>query len=177
MSQKFLNGLSIILIIAFLFLIVRNIIVHSSSFLDASLVQVLTLMVALFITFWANQYKNDQRKAKEHAESLIMKLQQIVTDESFYCISVDGNIEETKREINSKNRKISNYIRILTEYGKTLKFSDKINYISEQFSQYKSTTGDHIAYLEYLSKTETTFHKISENIDSKCEDIILLLYK
>lgn len=149
----------------------------NEEFYQASCAQVLTLLITLCIAFWATQYKNDQRKSKEHAERMLLKIQQLVMDESFYKISATGNPDEIKIILNTTNRKISNYIRILTEYGKTLKFKNQIEYINIQFQEYKTKVGEHIPDLDYLSKTESEFRKAAENIDSKCEDIIFQFYK
>lgn len=145
--------------------------------MSVSVAQILTLLVALCIAFWATQYKNDQRKAKEHAERMLLKLQQIVTDEQFYSIPVDGNIEIVQKNINTTNRKISNYINVLKDHGKVLHFYTEITYIETEFSKYKEKVGEHIGDLDYLSKTESEFRRIADNIDSKCESIIILFYK
>ena len=151
--------------------------VYNCKFWDVTVAQLLTPFIALCFAFWATQFKNDQRKTKEHAEKIILKLQDIVTDEKFYVISASDEPLNTQKELNLNNRKISNYLTILEEYAKTLGFSDELKYIDSEFCKYKETVGDHIADLEYLSKTESEFRRIAENIDSKCEAIILKLYK
>lgn len=98
-----------------------------------------------------------------------------------WCLDYSGNSRITfqsakQKELNLTNRKISNYLTILNQYGKTLGFPEEVKYIEAEFGKYKQTIGDHIADLEYLSKTEPEFRKIAENIDTKCEAIILKFY-
>lgn len=63
------------------------------------------------------------------------------------------------------------------EYGKQLGFQDDVKYIDEQFTEYKSFVSDHLNDLDYLSKSETQLRKYSENIDSKCDQIIVKFYE
>lgn len=149
----------------------------NDTFFAASLTQVLTLLISLCIVFWATQYKNDQRKVKEHAEDIIEKVQILVTREDFFVFSALGDKEETKKKIMANNRKISNCINVMQQYSKTLGFEDDVKYIENEFKEYKEMVSEHIEDLDYLSKTESRFRKFSENIDSKCDVIILSLYK
>ena len=150
--------------------------IKSNAFWNVTIAQLLTPLIALFFAFWATQYKTDQRKAKEHAEKIIVKLQEIVSNEKFYVISASEEQSAKQKEIGLTNRKISNYLSILRQYGETLGFLEDIKYIEAEFGTYKQTVGDHIADLDYLSKTESEFRRIAENIDSKCEAIILKFY-
>lgn len=149
----------------------------NEEFFSASITQVLTLGITLSVAFWATQYKTDLRKMKEHAEEIIHKLQALVSHPNFYSIPFTGDEELIKKQINSTNRKINNCLSVLAEYGKTLKFEDEFKYIQSEFEVYKYRMGEHINDLEYLSKSENEFKRTAENIDSKCDYIILKLYK
>lgn len=149
---------------------------NNDDFLKVTIAQLLTPLIALLFAFWATQYKNDQRKAKEHAERTILKLQEIVTNEKFYVISPEEELSSKQKELLLNNRKINNYLIVLEKYAKTLDFYNEWKYIESEFGKYKQTIGDHLCDLDYLSKTETEFRKIAENIDSKCESIIVKFY-
>ena len=47
--------------------------VKSTDFWEVTIAQLLTPLIALGFAFWATQYKNDERKAKEHAEKILFK--------------------------------------------------------------------------------------------------------
>lgn len=160
-----------------LFTIIYNLCKNRDSFLMASIGQSITSLIALLIAFFATQYKTDERKEKEHVERLIAKLQEIVCSKEFYLIPKDNEKEETQKAINSMNRKVSNCLSVLSDYSKKFKFKVEFEYIQSQFNDYKATTGENISDLEYLSKSDMVFRRISDNIDSKCEEIIKKLYK
>ena len=92
-------------------------------------------------------------------------------------VPADGDKETIQKQINTTNRKINNYISILEEYAKTINFRTEMKYIRNEFETYKTRVGEHISDLEYLSKSETEFKRYAENIDTKCDYIILGLYK
>lgn len=151
--------------------------IYNEDFFSASITQVLTLAITLSIAFWATQYKTDVRKMKEHVEDVIEKLQILVFNTQFYSIPADGDKDVLQKQIYATNRKINNCISILEEYGKVLKFKKEIDYIRGEFETYRSRIGEHINDLDYLSKSENEFKRTAENIDTKCDYIILSLYK
>ena len=165
-----------LLVVATLAVGAYNIFVNDA-FWNVSVAQILTLMVTISIAFWATQIKNDQRSAKAHAEKVIGKIQSIVASENFYTFLAGSNEEETKKHHGIAQRKFSNCLNVLQEYGKQLGFQDDVKYIEDQFKEYKSFVSDHIHDFDYLSKSETHLRKLSENIDSKCDQIIVKLYK
>ena len=167
MKPYVVNVILGILFAALIFIAGYNIVKGNEEFLNATLIQIMTLMVALGITFWANQFKTDQRKKKEHAEELIIKLQALVTDETFCCFSTSSNVDEITKSTGIRNRKISNYIQILLAYDINAEFKTNIQYILGQFEDYRLKIGDHITDIEYLAKTEADFRRIAENIDTK----------
>ena len=166
----------VLLFSAIIFTLVYNLIVNES-FLSSNITQVLTLLLTLGVLFIAVQYKTDQRKMKEKAEDIIRKIQILVTETSFFKIDPKADQDDTVKRISTTNRKINNCISILSEYGKNIGCSEDIDYIKSQFSTYRDRIGEHIYDLDYLSKSENEFKRISENIDTKCDTIILSLYK
>lgn len=147
--------------------------VNNENFWEASIYQIVTLLMAILITFYATQYKNDQRKVKDYAENIIRKIQVIVDEEGF--VTFDETTEN--KAVTMTNRKLNNYIDILKEYGKKLGFQEEAEYIEEQFKSYRNIVDEHLSDKEYLSKSNTTFQMYAENIEHKCERIILNLYK
>lgn len=149
----------------------------NSSFWNVSIAQVLTLVFTLSIAFWATQFKNDQRNAKTHAEGIIIKIQSLVSREVFYTFTSGGNEDDIKKSYRILQRKLANCLNVLEEYGKQLGFQEDVKYIEEQFSQYKVFVSEHLNDFEYLGKSETHLRKFLENIDSKCDLIVVKLYR
>lgn len=151
------------------------------AFFEASLIQLLTLATAIGITYLAVQHKTDQREAKKHAECVIEKLQTLVSASSFYRIQhIDGN-EKTKEEIQLRiqatNRRINNYIDVLNDYGKALRFTEEIKYIKEEFDKYREIVDSYQNDMDYLEKSEPLLKKYSDNISNKCDRVIVKMFK
>ena len=87
--------------------------VHNSSFWSVSIAQILTLIIAVGVAFFATQYKADERKQKEHAENIVLKIQAAVSDDHFVHISCEDN----PKDITINNRKINNAIDLLKQYA------------------------------------------------------------
>lgn len=150
-----------------------------SKFWEASAVQLLTPLIAICITFLATQLKNDQRKAKEHAEAVAGKIQQLVSSESFCNFSGSLNASQktnVKNQVQITNRKISNCIEILLQYGKKFKFKEDAEYVKSEFERYRETVDTYLEDFEYLAKSEPLLKKYAANIDSKCDQIIIKLF-
>ena len=73
-------------------------------------------------------------------------------------------------------RKFANCLSVLEEYGKLLGLQDDVKYIDEQFTEYKTFISDHLNDFDYLSKSEAHLRRLSENIDSKCDQIVVKFY-
>ena len=150
-----------------------------SSFWKASAVQLLTPLIAICITFLATQFKNDQRKAKEHAESVAVKIQQMVSDERFCNFSGAINATEktaVKNQVQITNRKISNCIDVLLKYGNQFKFKGDAEYIKREFERYRETVDTYLEDFDYLEKSAPLLKKYAANIDSKCDQVIVKLF-
>lgn len=148
-------------------------------FWEASAGQLLTPLCAICLTFYAAQLKTDQREAKKHAETLIEKIQNIVTNECFCQFPVPIEDEEKlklRKEVQLANRKLSNSIRNLTTYGTKLGFKVESEYIRNEFDQYRRLVDENLPDFVELAKLKTALKMHAENIDSKCDEIITKLY-
>lgn len=160
----------------FVYILIRNL-RGNADFFTASITQILTLFTTLFVAFIATQFRNDQIRNKEHAEKIIQKIQVMVCDD-LLC-NIDPNIDKEifMKNIMMKIRKLNNSISILKQYGSYLSFTKEVEYIDEQFKLYRDTISNHINDMDYLHKSEIEFRKYTGNIDSKCDEIIIKLYK
>jgi len=62
-------------------------------------------------------------------------------------------------------------------YGDEFGFKEEIRYIESELKQYKEFVSEHLTDYDYLSKSENQLRRYSDNIDSKCDQIIIKLYK
>lgn len=142
--------------------------VHNSSFWSVSIAQILTLIIAVGVAFFATQYKADERKQKEHAENIVLKIQAAVSDDHFVHISCEDN----PKDITINNRKINNAIDLLKQYAELLKFKENAQYIENEFRQYRS-------FVEEKSGIWITFQSLkahSENMQKTSAANVILLY-
>jgi len=146
------------------------------SFWETSITQILTLLIAVFIAFWATQRKNDERRIKDEIERIIVKIQTVTSDPAFYSFTINDNPEEAQKKVSMTIRMLKNCTAVLLEYSKYIKIKDNVQYIDEQIRGYNDFISVHFWDLEYLSKSEAHLRKYSENINSKCDYIILDLF-
>ncbi len=149
----------------------------NDTFLEVSIAQVLTLLVAIMVAFWATQYKNDQRSAKAHAEKVIIKIQALVSEENFYTFTPGAGEEDAKKNFALRHRKIANCLTVLKDYSKQFGFEKEVEYIDSQFLEYREFVSEKLQDFNYLHASEAHLRRLSENIDSKCDQIVVKFYK
>lgn len=150
---------------------------NKDAFLSFSLSQALTLLVAVGISFNATQYLADERKCKEQIEKIVEKIQLIVSKQEFYRFDPSGDVDRVSAQTMMKNRKLSNCIEVLETYAKDYGLKEEVTYIRAEYRAYDTLVSEKIRDLKYLSESELALRKHSENIDSKCDYIIVRLYK
>lgn len=169
--------IEIVVIICIVCAAIYNMFANCSSFWNINITQVLTMIIAVCIAFEAAQFKNDERKLKEQAEKIIAKIQFIVNEPAFTSFPNSGDGESLKRQNRIAIRKLHNCINILKEYSNISNISNDVDYIEEQYKSYNDFVSEHPDDLDYLSKSEIHLKKYAENIDSKCDQLLLKLYK
>ena len=169
---------TIIVVICFVFALVVffGSWICNPTFWHANVAQSFTLIMTVGIAFLATQLKNDVRKKKEHAEQILKKIQAIVTNNGFYYVSAESDSAETQKTMMMTLRSLNNSIDLLKKYGTELGFKSDAEYIEREFNAYREFVSDHITDIDYLSRSESTLRKHSENIDNKCDIIIWRLY-
>ena len=150
--------------------------ISNPNFWHANAAQAFTLIMTVGIAFLATQLKNDVRKKKEHAEQILKKIQAMVTNEDFWSVSADGDKNKTQKKMMMTFRSLSNAINVLKKYGGELGFKKDAEYVEKEFKEYREFVSEHLTDVDYLSKSESTLRKYSENINNKCDLIIWGLY-
>ena len=153
--------------------------INAEGFWNATAIQVLTLLTAVGIAFFATQMKVDQRERKKYAEILLEKIQGLVLEESFYNIPIITETEtqkEYRAKIQMVNKKLSNCIECLIQYSKPLQFEKEASYIKAEFTKYRQLVDEYLTDFELLNKLHETLKKYAQNIDSKCDQINVRLY-
>ena len=167
----------IVSIIVGLFVVVLIIInICNKEFWSITAGNAISLFVAVYFAFLGTQYFSDERKTKENVERLILKLQYEVNKESFSKVSSSEGVEELKKRHMMATRRISNILSTLEKSASKLRFMEEWKYINTEFKEYREVFDEHLADLEFLSKSESILRNYAEKIDSKCDEIISALY-
>lgn len=164
------NGISILIVVIIIFVaIFAN--SKNENFWVISFSQIVTVIVAILIAFYASQFRNDERKLKEVTEKLLYKLQASISSDVFINPS-----EDDYKKVLMNIKSISNIISNLKKCADNFSFKKDMEYIENQFNEYKEFWGEHSSDYEYIKKSTDVFQKYSRNIESRCDSIIISLY-
>ncbi|MPM96456.1 hypothetical protein SDC9_143619 [bioreactor metagenome] len=130
-------------------------------------------MVALVFAYYFTQKNIDNRKIKEIIEDIIIKIQIEISNDSSYIFEKDFD----KKVIMLKLRNLNNKIDILESAKKELKISEEVNYIHKEFDEYRESIGENLEDINFLITNQKEFMKKLQNIDNKCDELKMRLYK
>lgn len=163
--------LGILCAIAFLIFTVYNV-VKNSDFWEASAVNIITILIAIVISYFFVQRKSDLRKQKDILLSLINGFQLQITSEKAYDFT-----GQTGEEILMRKRDISNKLHILSELQDNFSIQTEVKFLNEKFDEYDQLISDHIADLDYLVKSKNELRRPLDLINDKLVRISINLYK
>ena len=173
-NSKAIYVLSAILIIfvlvSIIWLIIYNI-KTNDQFWEASAANCITIVIALLNAYRLVQRKNDLRKQKELIANLILDLRSQLDKEDMYDLS-----NKSEKDINMRNRDISNKIEILDGIKGKFKIESGVDFISEKFDEYKEFIGNHIDDRDYLISSHSELKRPILLISNKLFEISLELY-
>lgn len=152
----------------FIVLICKN--CCDANFLEANLVQIVTLMLATFVAFYISQKLTDKRRKIDLIQQQLNDIQNLIAN-SDYIFS----IEDTKRA-RILQKSTLNKIKHIKDYSFPFIFQD-IEYISECFVQLKELYDEHSACEEDLQVVSDDIFRIKMNISDKIDKIKLMLYE
>ena len=153
------------------FLIIYNAITDGALFLKAPLINIVSILLAVFVAYYFTQQRADERKAKELTEHLIEQIQDLLNQES-----INWTEDTIRKHTLLSQRRIRYKIDILKPLGTSMKISDDILYIEKEYSQYAEFVGNHSNDVEYLNKSEIELMKYKQNIETRCDVIKCKLY-
>lgn len=144
----------------------------NDSFWSASATNCITIGIAIFISYYLVQRKNDRRKQKDIICDLVLKLQAIIEQKDTY--SLDG---QTSEEILMRTRDISNRIHILETIKDEYCISTEVDFIRNKFDEYSAFIGDNINKKDYLSQSQTALKRPLDLMSDKLVALALKLYE
>ncbi len=160
----------VVLFAAFCYMIIYNL-RNNNDFLKTSAANCISISIAVGISFFLVQKKNDKRKQREIMLDLIYKLQTKITDER--VVDLTGQDIE---EIHMRNRDISNRIHTLQSLQAKFGIVEEVKFVAEKYDEYTTFIGNYISDLDYLAKSRKALERPISLIDSKLTDIAIKLF-
>ena len=144
--------------------------VSKDSFLNFSLAQALTLLVAIGIAFNASQFMIDERKRKEQLEKTVDKIQRIVSEQSFYSFNENDDVDKVALQITMTCRKLSNCIDVLETFSNRYNLKDDTTYIRSEYMAYKTLVSGKECSMPSLSKIRDVSVRIQNCVEEVCTE-------
>ncbi len=164
-------GAIIALVIAFILLIVYNL-KNNINFFDASVTDIITLIIAILLSYFFTEKNSNNRKKKEVIEIIIEKIQSKLESNVMRNI----NNEEDIKKVNINKRSIDNNLNLLKDNARNLNIDKDIDYIIEQFGNYISIIDNHINDIEYLKNSKIDLERYLTLMSDKLNKIRIDLY-
>lgn len=174
--KKILGNKKIIFFYLFLLCISAIFIIFNynlEKFWDITLKDILTFDIAIFFTFHLTQSKQDQRIKNEKINQILDDILQC-TDE---ISKIDFTVENSNKQFTLLIRKINNKINVLKKLNVDIFEEDKITYIINQINELNIFVSEHIEDNDYLRKSKTTIEKWTNNVENKCDEIFIAVFK
>ena len=119
------------------------------NFWDVTIFNVLTLLVALGVSYLLVQMKTRTRKLKDSLEKIVAKIEAEFIKISQSPISANTDMNHFLMQ----NRRINNKIKILDSHSEEFDYVKECLRLKTHFSEYEELLGDHFEDKEYLGKS------------------------
>ncbi len=156
---------AIILSICFIALCIYNIFCNRD-FFETSITAVLSIIVAIVVSYFFVQHKTDERRKKEKVDDLLYKIERILQKEDFLVVK-EGDL--------ILHRSVSNKICFLSDYVENEDIKNDITRMKEYFDQYREFYGNHYKDEAYMEKSKNELMNYISRIDDICDSIHMKL--
>lgn len=175
-SKRYIITITVVIIIILLVDIGYNI--YNSGwrdFLKINAYEVITIIIALFVTYYLTERKNDIRKLNDKIENICNDVQVYLREN--YNITLS---KQNKKKILMNIRYISNKIYILEKLSqKDNNIKEAVSYIKNEHEKYNEFVSSNLDQDEKYFLEQNRQEKIKANInnmDNKLDEIIVYLY-
>lgn len=176
--KKHKKGISTILISTIILCIICGINIYNNGwqeFIKINAYETMTIIIALFVTYYLTERKNDIRKLNSKIENICSNMQSYLREE-YKVIPSKTNKEKVLMNI----RYISNKIHILEKLSdKNKEIKNAVNYVKIEHNKYKEFVTDNLDQEDEYFQEEKRQEKINSmknKMDNKLDEIIVYLY-
>lgn len=138
----------------------------SATFWDASFVEIITIGLAVFLSFYLTEKLNDERRRNDCIEHIIIEIEQMMDEDSVFSLDKKTLLHQ---------RSCANRIK----YLKDAKFQDiqeDIDFIAREFEEIRNLYSSHNKTEHKLKAVQTDFERHRNLICDKCNKIRVGLY-
>lgn len=176
--KKHIKIILIVTIIAIILITISAFNIYKQSFekfIEINAYEITTIIIALFVTYYLTERKNDIRKLNNKIENICNDIQLYIREEYKVIPS-----KQNKEKVLINIRYISNKIHILEQLSdKNKEIKNAIKYIKIEHNKYKEFVTDNFDQNDEYFKEEKRQEKIKSIInrmDNKIDEIMVYLY-
>ena len=166
-------GIVIVSAIVIVGLSIFNLCKYKTEFLTISISSCLSLLVAIFVSYFLVQKRTDLNSQRDSYSKLLLKIQAIADEKEAYEISENTDINT----LTMRKRNLNNYSRIMLEYSERFGLKTEAEFIDEKIKEYSTFMGNHLDDLPYLAKSSKELRRPLELIDAKIIEMLIKIYE
>lgn len=148
-------------------------VINNKLFLKVSASSLLTMFIAVIVSFWLVQLKNDKRKLNDKIDKLVYKIQDIISSSDFTSCETADICRKNLILHRSVANKIE-YLKSVCEKDDNIKSS--ILEIENEFRALREFYSDHYMDEEYMRKSQKEFQNYITKIDDEADKIHVKLF-
>lgn len=171
----FINGFCLIVVLGVSVLSFFNI-VHNKYFFSINIYNVITILIAVFLTFYFVQMKNEERKRKEVTEGLIDALQKVILENLQLIEQESGTNQDNESiwwgKILINKRIINSKIRAIDKLSPKLGIDEEVKQLMNKNEEYDSL----VESIQTMKIKTIDAKSIMHMIDNKCDSAKVNLY-
>ncbi len=171
-NHKIVNNIfNIVLVALLLFLILNNTFgFYDDSFYEANLVQIITLAIAYFFTYYFTQIKLDVREKKRVLNEYISELDKKINE-----ININMITSQNSKDFMDHMRSIENILYLIEKIKDEYNITENIDYIKNELNEIKSIVSDHIGNNEELTFSLQTIKRHINLTSAKLKEVLFYL--
>ena len=146
---------------------------NNNDFWNVSISSILSLFIALYISFYMTQLISERRERNNHIEKLLIDICNIVNSDEIF----DTGDDAKKNKAKILQRKMANKIDILKGYNLEGKSGDEIKLLDEHFKGVRDLFGNHINESDFKQRNDVDIMNYISKIEDCCDRIIHEMYK
>lgn len=157
----------IVVILVFTSLFFYNLI-NNDTFFSAPFTSLMTVGVALFVSYGLVQSRNNRRKKSDKLSNLLYKIQGIIRQEEF----VESQSERIQRRNLIMQRSVGNKIEYLKKgCEKDTSLKKLVEQMEEEFLRFREFYGEHYKDQDYMRKSEKELMNFIVKMDDIADKI------